>query len=71
MQAIDTSTLAGGVRARAAALWPNKGEAERVNVDVGKASVNDIVVRRGLTRGDSIIISDMSQELMETRVRLK
>ena len=52
-------------------VTPNKGEAERVNVDVGKASVNDIVVRRGLARGDSLIISDMSQMLTETRVRLK
>jgi HlyD family secretion protein len=50
---------------------PNKGEAERVNVDVGKASVNDIVVLRGLSRGDSVIISDMSQLLTDARVRLK
>ena len=50
---------------------PNKGEAERVNVDVGKASVNDIVVLRGLARGDSVIISDMSQMLTDTRVRLR
>ena len=38
---------------------------------VGKASVNDIVVLRGLARGDSIIISDMSQMLTEKRVRLQ
>jgi HlyD family secretion protein len=50
---------------------PNKGEAERVNVGVGKASVNDIVVLRGLSRGDSVIISDMSQLLTDARVRLK
>ena len=50
---------------------PNKGEATRVNVNVGKASVNDIVVLRGLSRGDSIIISDMSQMLTDMRVRLK
>jgi Multidrug resistance efflux pump len=50
---------------------PNRGEAERVNVDVGKASVSDIVVLRGLARGDSIIISDMSQMLTDSRVRLK
>ena len=49
----------------------NTGEATRVNVSVGKASVNDIVVLRGLSRGDSIIISDMSQMLTEARVRLK
>jgi HlyD family secretion protein len=52
-------------------VTPNTGEAQRVNVDVGKASVNDIVVLRGLTRGDSVIISDMSQMLTETRVRLQ
>jgi HlyD family secretion protein len=52
-------------------VTPNTGEAQRVNVDVGKASVNDIVVLRGLARGDSIIISDMSQMLNETRVRLQ
>ena len=50
---------------------PNKGEAVRVNVNVGKASVNDIVVLHGLSRGDSIIISDMSQMLTDSRVRLK
>lgn len=50
---------------------PNTGDAERVSVDVGKASVNDIVILHGLSRGDSIIVSDMSQMLTETRVRLK
>ena len=50
---------------------PNKGEATRVNVNVGKASVNDFVVLHGLSRGDSIIISDMSQMLTDIRVRLK
>ena len=50
---------------------PNTGEAIRLNVNVGKASVNDIVVLHGLSRGDSIIISDMSQMLTEARVRLK
>ena len=52
-------------------VLPNTGEAERVNVTVGKASVNDIVVLRGLARGDSVIMSDMSQLLTEARVRLK
>ena len=52
-------------------VTPHSGEALRVNVNVGKASVNDIVVLRGLVHGDSIIISDMSQLLAETRVRLK
>ena len=52
-------------------VTPNTGEAVRVNVSVGKASVNDIVILRGLARGDSVIISDMSQLLTDARVRLK
>ncbi|MEO8624948.1 MAG: RND transporter, partial [bacterium] len=50
---------------------PNTGDAIRVDVNVGKASVNEIVIRRGLAKGDSIIISDMSQLLTDARVRLK
>ncbi len=52
-------------------VTPNSGEAMRVNVKVGKASVNSIVVLQGLAKGDSVIISDMSQMLTDTRVRLK
>ena len=52
-------------------VTPNTGDAIRLDVGVGKATVNDIVVLRGLARGDSIIISDMSQMLTESRVRLK
>ena len=49
---------------------PNGGEAMRVNVQLGKGSVSSIVVRRGLARGDSVVISDMSLMLNEARVRL-
>ena len=52
-------------------VTPNAGEAMRVNVRAGKASVNSIVVLEGLAKGDSVIISDMSQMLTDTRVRLK
>ena len=52
-------------------ITPNLGEAIRVNVSVGKASVNNIVVRQGLVKGDSVIISDMSQLLTDARVRIK
>ena len=52
-------------------VTPNTGEALRVNVKVGKASVNSIVVVQGLAKGDSVIISDMSQMLTDVRVRLK
>lgn len=50
---------------------PNTNDAMRTNVSVGKASVNNIVIRQGLARGDSVIISDMSQQLTDARVRLR
>ncbi len=46
-------------------------EASRVNVKLGRASVNSIEVLQGLEVGDSIIISDMSQWENVSRVRLK
>jgi len=46
-------------------------EASRVNVKLGRASVNAIEVLQGLEVGDSIIISDMSQWENVSRVRLK
>ncbi|MDB4893251.1 MAG: family efflux transporter subunit [Gemmatimonadetes bacterium] len=52
-------------------VTPNAKEAIRVSVTVGKASVNSIVVKHGLARGDSVIISDMSQMLTDARVRLR
>jgi hypothetical protein len=50
---------------------PNTGEAVRVDVQLGKASVNRVEIRRGLARGDSVIISDMSLMLEEGRIRLR
>jgi hypothetical protein len=47
------------------------GYANRVNVKLGVASVNTIVVAGGLAVGDSVIISDMSQWDNVSRVRLK
>lgn len=49
----------------------NKGEASRVNVLLGRASVNLIEVKGGLQVGDSVIISDMSQFDATNRVRIK
>jgi HlyD family secretion protein len=48
-----------------------KGEAHRVTVQLGRASVNTIEVKKGLSIGDSVIISDMSQFDATTRVRIK
>jgi HlyD family secretion protein len=52
-------------------LVPGKGEAVRVTVGLGRASVNTIEVRNGLQVGDSVIISDMSQFDNTNRVRIK
>jgi HlyD family secretion protein len=48
-----------------------KGEAHRVTVKLGRASVNTIEVKNGLQVGDSVIISDMSQFDNTSRVRIK
>jgi HlyD family secretion protein len=50
---------------------PNTGEAVRVTVGLGRASVNTIEVKSGLAVGDSVIISDMSQFDNTQRVRIK
>jgi multidrug resistance efflux pump len=50
---------------------PNKGEATRVTVALGRASVNTIEVKSGLSVGDSVIISDMSAFDNTNRVRIK
>jgi multidrug resistance efflux pump len=49
---------------------PNAGEALSVDAQFGRASVSTMEIRRGLVRGDSVIISDMSQFANDTRVRL-
>jgi multidrug resistance efflux pump len=46
-------------------------EATRVNVKLGRASVNTVEVLNGLAVGDSVIISDMSQWDNVSRVKLK
>lgn len=46
-------------------------EATRINVKLGRASVNTVEIQGGLNVGDIIIISDMSQWDAVQRVRLK
>jgi hypothetical protein len=50
---------------------PNTGDAMRVSVRLGRASVSTIEVLQGLATGDSVIISDMSQMANEARVRIR
>ena len=52
-------------------IEPGGKEATRVNVALGRASVNTVEIKNGLSVGDSIIISDMSQWDAVQRVRLK
>lgn len=52
-------------------LDPDGKSASRVNVKLGRSSVNTIEVVGGLIPGDKVIISDMSQYDNFNRVRLK
>lgn len=52
-------------------LDPDGKEATRVNVKLGRASVNTIEVISGLNVGDKVIVSDMSTWDNVPRVRLK
>lgn len=52
-------------------LLPGGGEAERVNVQLGRGSATSVEVLRGLNPGDVVILSDMSQYDESQRVRLK
>ncbi|HVH50383.1 MAG TPA: RND transporter, partial [Candidatus Bathyarchaeia archaeon] len=52
-------------------LVDDGGEAVRVNVKLGRTSVNTIEVLSGLQAGDKVILSDMSQWDNFDRVRLR
>jgi multidrug efflux pump subunit AcrA (membrane-fusion protein) len=52
-------------------LTPDGKEADRVQVDLGRASVNAVEIRSGLQVGDQVILSDMSAEDNYDRVELK
>ncbi len=52
-------------------MVPSTDEAERVQVGLGRSSVNTIEVLRGLNEGDVVILSDMSRWDAVDRVRVK
>jgi len=52
-------------------LTSDGSEATRVNVKLGRASVNTIEILQGLQVGDRVILSDMSQWDNYDRIRLK
>jgi multidrug resistance efflux pump len=49
---------------------PDGREAVRVNVEIGKVSVSDVEVKRGLNVGDVVVLSDMSADDAFERIRL-
>jgi HlyD family secretion protein len=51
--------------------WSDAREASRVQVQVGKVSVNKIQIIKGLQVGDTVILSDMSQDDNYDRIELK
>jgi HlyD family secretion protein len=52
-------------------VTPDGKEANRVQVELGRASVNAVEIRSGLQVGDQVILSDMSAEDNYDRVELK
>jgi multidrug efflux pump subunit AcrA (membrane-fusion protein) len=52
-------------------LSSDGSEATRVNVKLGRSSVNTVEILQGLQVGDRVILSDMSQWDNYDRVRLK
>ncbi len=52
-------------------IEPDGDHARRVNVQLGRGSVNTIEVRAGLKEGDVVILSDMSAWDAAERVKLK
>jgi HlyD family secretion protein len=52
-------------------LEPEASEAVRIQVRLGRSSVNAIEVREGLKPGDQVILSDMSAQDSYNRIRLR
>jgi len=52
-------------------LGPGRGEAKRVTVKLGRASVSTVEVVSGLGQGDEVILSDMSRWDGVDRVKIK
>jgi HlyD family secretion protein len=52
-------------------LSADGSEASRVNVKLGRSSVNTVEIKDGLQVGDRVILSDMSQWDNNDRIRLK
>ncbi len=51
-------------------LMGDTGEAQRIQVKLGRSSVNQIEITEGLQPGDQVILSDMSAQDSYDRIRL-
>jgi len=52
-------------------LTPDGNEAEHTKIMLGRGSVNAIEIRQGLNPGDRVILSDMSANESQERIRLQ
>ena len=52
-------------------VMPDDSDADRINVKLGRSSVNTVEILQGLQVGDKVILSDMSQWDNVDRIRLK
>ena len=52
-------------------IRPNTGIADRVDVEIGRTTSTRAEIVHGLEVGDSVIVSDMSPYITESRIRLK
>ena len=62
---------AAGTLVKLFKVIPNTGDVVRTDVRLGRASVNSVELKGGLSRGDSVIVSDMSPMLSEARIRIR
>lgn len=62
---------AAGTLVKLFKVIPNTGDVVRTDVRLGRASVNSVELKGGLSRGDSVIVSDMSPMLSEARIHIR
>lgn len=74
IEALHVARPAGAQSESTMDLWKviDGGDAaERVRVELGRSSVNEIEIKRGLEPGDRILLSDMTAYATEERVKIQ
>jgi HlyD family secretion protein len=67
----EANSTIGLFKVEGQVAWSDAREASRAQVQVGKVSVNKIQIIKGLQVGDTVILSDMSQDDQYDRIELK